>query len=116
MPLDPEHRPRQPAEHYDPRIHVTAAALRKGGMTVPDNIPDHAWIVRTAVRPVMRGRIVDGRREYHLGGKFAEPFRIDDPAPRGGEELALHPYGDALRRAQGMVLLGPKGAPLSADE
>lgn len=34
---------------YDPNLHITAGALREAGAEIPADVPDHAYIPRTAL-------------------------------------------------------------------
>lgn len=119
-PLDPEHRSQQPAEHYDPRTHITAGALRKNRMSVPENIPDRAWIRKSAVRPRTAFAETEGGKAGYLTADFDEPFRVDDPGghvdgddwdPISGSRQAA-----AALAAQGNIILGPKGEPLTRNQ
>jgi len=38
---------------YDPKLHVTAAELRAAGISVPENIPDAAWVLRSSIVPAV---------------------------------------------------------------
>jgi hypothetical protein len=37
-----------PGEEYNPRLHISAKELRAMGSTLPDDIPDCAWMSRGA--------------------------------------------------------------------
>jgi hypothetical protein len=112
MTLDPYHRSRQPAEHYNPQVHITAAALRKKRLFVPPSVPDRAWISKAAVRPRTDKQVIEGRDAYYLTAEFLEPFQVDGGPLGEGDDPFADVTGDAARRAQGAILLGPKGEPL----
>lgn len=37
-------------DDYDPRTCITAGELREAGATLPEHIPDCAWVPRSAMR------------------------------------------------------------------
>jgi hypothetical protein len=64
---------------YDPETCVTAGLLRSKGIPVTSDIPDHAWIPKTAVEPIQkRENSDDGDPIYSLDIKFHAPFTWDD--------------------------------------
>jgi hypothetical protein len=110
MPLDPEHEPARPPEGYDPAIHVTAGELRRARVEVPRHVPDGAWIRKLAVRTHTAKTVgPDGAPLFYIGAHFDEPFTAPGTADPG---LAGR-RRDRLIRAQGNVILGPKGEPIT---
>jgi hypothetical protein len=60
---------------YDEDTCVTAGILRSKGIAVTSDIPDHAWIPKSAVEPIKK-RIPsdDGEPLYSLDVIFHAPF------------------------------------------
>lgn len=65
---------------FDARTCITAGALRQSGFTVPEVIPDCAWVPRSAIifhaRADKEARIsADGRIEMSIHLNLDQPFR-----------------------------------------
>jgi hypothetical protein len=98
------------SETYNPGTHITAGELRRRGMSVPEDIPDHAWIRKSAVVPETRQQVVAGELLHYLTAKFTEPWRTD-PGDAGPD---WDPIQGAIRRpAAPVTLLGPNGKRLT---
>jgi hypothetical protein len=116
MPLDPEHRSQQPAEHYHPGTHITAGALRRNKLHVPSNVPDRAWIRKDAVRTKTAQRLINGVPSFYLTADFLQPFTMTGgPGNEDDGDPFRTAYAAAAEASQGAVLLGPKGAPITGN-
>jgi hypothetical protein len=65
---------------YDPVFHITARELRKMGMSVPDRIPDQAFVARDS-RQVLAGVPVEDDEHcwsFPMVVRYTEPFRWID--------------------------------------
>jgi hypothetical protein len=86
MTLDPEYRDQQPADRFDPRVHVTARELRAGRVIIRNSIPDSAWVPRADVRTRVVG--IEAPDEpaaclaadvpAYLTADFRSPFVVPD--------------------------------------
>ena len=61
---------------YSPALDVTAGELREAGYSVPDNIPDCAWIPQSSVK-----ESYDPATDSDIRLTFTEPFRWNELNP-----------------------------------
>lgn len=73
---------------YDPKTCVTAKELREGGVQIPLEIPDHAWVPKLAVQYDIRAAKTTFVKEtdriesvipVHINAEFEMARPIDPP-------------------------------------
>lgn len=68
------------SKDYDPETCMTAAELRQAGWSIPDDIPDTAWIPKTSLSPNPHHCLVSYNDEtrqarFEVSAVLTEPFR-----------------------------------------
>ncbi len=82
-----------PIYTYDDKKHVTAGQLKACGLTIPDPIPDRAFVPRDGVRFDIGRLVTDGEL---CGASFqiymSQPFRwVDDELYKKDKSVKLVP-------------------------
>ena len=70
-----------PEQQYDKATCVTVGELRSAGYVVPDHVPDHAWVHKSAIALQLgeAERIEGNRAAIRVRLAISQPFRWDAP-------------------------------------